>query len=1103
MATATVIPKPVKIIIIGDFHDPVSSREDYTYPAISRGTVRDYIPAHVEIDEHLAVRINGHIINRKDWETKAVPGGSEVHITKMPGGIGALAVGVLLPLFAFKAVAIPLVFSAATSYLSSLFTDPPKAPDLDNSPAYGSDQVRTSAKNALPIPIIYGEQIAGGNLIRSTTGHLGGKIIGGQNYNVSIGGSRNNMMLGLCEGPIRSIAGYTVPQSQLWFGEPSGVPRALYQKVQANPGGTKTLSTGNDTKYAFKFTVSGTKAFLRWISLPIKSSGSPPSSVSFPTVTVQADSSGDPSGIDLFTPIVISNQGSMHNYYKTYSYALSSYVILPLGADDVDKDYWVVVTMTASGSGTDIGTTAASNNGNIKMYDGSWGSLLGIEAVAEVHSRPEPFIGSVLGIKVNGSPVESFASDGYVAFNFGTVDQESLPGSSGIVLEQSVEQKLPLNRTIEATTQNAVDGIGVVISFPSGFYKFTSGGSVSGGRLGFEIRYWIKDSPTKQGFFRFFDKITEYGTATLTYKVDFPTEKNKPSHQFRDQILDVEVKLTDNDGVQFPIIWKSLQEYSDDQAQTYPHTVTLELDTDIGTAAGPLGDVTTHVQGKLVHQYDASGNYDTYGYSDSPAWCATDLALNPRYGGGKVLTTSYVDLESAYDLDDDCNDQIPDGRGGSMNRWAIGLTIDEVKPLDDWLTTITAAADAKLLKIGNKLKFKPSVARSTSQTFSDGNTLAGTFKQTFIGKKRRPNIVQLKYRDAELDYAEEQIEAEVKNVRSEGDPDIPEVLDIRALTNRIRAFRLAERHARRIQYTEWTAEVVTFINAIAVEPGDVITLSASAMDPEGVGGRLKENAPGPNSIKIDKDFSLTSAGNNYQITVTSESAGVDDTQTATIDEAEAASFSAGDTIDITPSWTTTPSAGDVYSIRPIREQRGGTAKTDEPGGVEAEVVSMEITEDFFIKLQLVNYDGRVFDEPVTKNISSKNRLIPAPLTPDKVPGRPLSLRLKSKLGGASTDNTIECRWQKAAWPYAYKCAVHGRIIGTGINDRFRHLGDADANFFVIPNIQQGLYYEVAICPRQPAHPFRHHNPGSDKVIRRRIHVPRPYSANRTLLPTIP
>ena len=1083
MRAVEVIQKPVRIIIIGDIHDPVGSKEDYSYPAIPRGTVRDYIPAHVDITEHLLIRLNGHIVNQRDWLTKLVAGGDELVIVKAPGGVDPVSIVI--------ALVVSAVIGFGLSYVARLFVDPPKDPDPLESPTTGGDQIRTKSANALPIPIVYGEYILGGNVIRSTTGHFGGKVKGGQNYSVSIGGFRNNLTLGLCEGPIQAVAGYTVPQQMLWFGRTSGISDSLYSNISKTASTWQTLSAAGNTKLAFKFTVKTAPSQLKWMRLFLRSAfpNTPP------TMTVQEDTAGSPSGLDLFIPITPTTISGPFSY-KTFT--LTKSVTLQLGPSNANKDYWVVLE---GGDVIDLGTTTDTLNGNMKAYSGSWGATLAFRALADISGEPDLFISSNIGVKIDGSPIDGYSADGFVSLNLGTVDQEAHPGSSGVVLEQNVNQKLPLNRAIQQTTQNGVDGIGVVISFPNGYYVTDRPGNRKDADLEFEVTYWISGFPATTGFFRFKDSLFETGSSALTYRIDFSTEKNKPSYQFRDQILDVEVKMINNNGVQFPIIWKSLQEYSDDQAQSYPYTATMQLDTDIGSAVGPLGDVTVHVQGKKVHQYDSNGYYDTYGYLPSPAWCAVDLALNQRYGGGKHLTTSNVDLVSASDFHDHCTDQINDGNGGVMDRWALGLVIDEVKPLDDWLTTITAAADAKLLRIGNKLKFKESIARSPSQTFSDGNTLAGTFKQQFIGKKNRPNIVKLTYRDAGLDFAKEVIQTEVVGIREEGEPDIPELLDAQGVTHPVRAFNLAERHARRIQYTEWTAEVTTFIGALACEPGDVVALSASAMDPKGLGGRLKENAPGANSIKLDKDLDLDSAGNNYQITITTESAGEDSTMTATIDEIDGQSFSAGDTIDITPSWSVTPSAGDVYSIRPIREQRGSILKTDEAGGVEAEVVSFEITDDFFIRIQLVNYDSRVFDEPVLKTIGARKRFIPTPLTPSRVPDRPLSLQLKSRLVGQPPMHVISCSWIKAVWPFNYNCAIYGRIVEIN-SDRFTYIGDSTSSSFDIPNMVEGLHYEVAICPRSPG-TGRHHNPASVEVIRRKIFIPRPYSANRTAVPSIP
>ena len=1055
--------KPVRVAWVRDILQPVNSKSEYVFPFLGNGCLVDYIPAEIPITEQTVVRQNGHYIPQHRWTCRGVLPGDEIYIGCVPGGIGAAIIGsaaligtsTATTLGVVGAIAIELALSVGLSYLAAMLTDQPDAPDASESQTYGGGRITTRSQHGAVIPDVYGEHIVGGNVIASYTGHQGGKPLARGTHTISVGNARHNVILGLANGPIHAIAGLTSDVSGQFFTS-NEQSMTVYSRLGQTPVvdigiGTVAESAMNAIRLNLE---AGKRYVIKNITLDLKRHGVLTGKKL--QVGVQAGT-WPPSGTWLAAPKEI-DCSLIPTSWKEVSFTLPEPVEI---APTANGTWWIVLDPGYAYSATNymsIGSIAnyVSYTGSVYYYNSAAPTWMNTShmALAFIGSTATPYVGTENLLKINGSSAESYAAVGYVSTRLGSRQQGSLPNTSKASLEIAVDQDLPYSEThwVEQSTQNEVDGIGIVIEFPNGIYYTNTGGHREGTTVSLNIRWRVTDTTEWLGFAHVKEELFSENPDALTVRIPFPTEKNRQFHQFRGSKLDVAVQRTKkNDQT---VTWRSLQEYNDDQAQTYPYTALLQLDTDIGTSQGAIDSITTRIQGHKVHQYDTNG-WSNYGYSANPAWCCLHYLLNPISGGGNRLTTANIDMDSFVAWATYCDEMISDGNGGYMTRWSTGLVIDTEKAFWDWAKQIASTGRCKLIRSGHVIRAKVEQAEDQVQMFTAGNTVAGSFKLQYVAPNKRPNAVDVKFLDADLDFAENIATAEDRSMRATGEPDIREAVDLYGCTSLLRAKRHAKFLLNVAKNTEWVAEFDTFIDAIACEPGDPITISNDAINWEAIGGRLKENPPGPNGVKLDRDLVIDNTGDVYKITVRTTVAGQDALLTSTVIEGPG-TYVAGTTIDISPSWTTTPVAGDVYSVMPLRTD----ADTRHDRGAKvARIVATSVTDDFFVHIKCMQYhELNYHDDPGIVPVPAKvepldGRIIPPPVA--NLVARPVAM---------GNGVAVNVSWTKSTWPYPYQCEIWVRRHGAA-----RHFSEfrTRSSNYTFPNVDVGSVWDVAICPCAP------------------------------------
>lgn len=369
-----------------------------------------------------------------------------------------------------------------------------------------------------------------------------------------------------------------------------------------------------------------------------------------------------------------------------------------------------------------------------------------------------------------------------------------------------------------------------------------------------------------------------------------------------------------------------------------------------------------HLRGKLVRipttytprEYSATGKafYEEFWggdfkfgyYTNNPAWVFLDLLTNSRYGAGKWIKDSDIDIYSLYRISKYCDELVEDGtihevtnlQPGTYYKikddpadtdWedvgaSAGYSIDDVfrcnaevssgtgkayrmEPRFTCNLFLTKSTDVyKVVKdlatvfsgiiywMDSQLTPVQDVPQDPVYSFSQSNVIDGAFTYETTGTKTKINQVIVTWNDPSINY-------EAIPLLIEDEESIARTG--RIISQNVVAFGCtSEGQATRMgKWKLWTAqnqtEIVNFSTALQgafLKPGDVINISDRKRTGLGYSGRV--SAATTNSLTLDRNVTFNS-GSTYELStlVTAPAAIYSGSPTITIN---GNSYSTGDRI---------------------------------------------------------------------------------------------------------------------------------------------------------------------------------------------------------------
>ena len=496
---------------------------------------------------------------------------------------------------------------------------------------------------------------------------------------------------------------------------------------------------------------------------------------------------------------------------------------------------------------------------------------------------------------------------------FGTANQTSITGISGVETEKPVGVAVTYSSPVSRTLTNGIEAVRVTIGCPR-LQKFEDDGSTSG------VTTYVTIQITDAN-----------GTVTTPINDNAISGKSADAY-FKDYLisfngsplvhpLTVTVKRTAADSTDpkkhDEFSWTS---YTEIYWQNRPYVNTahtaLRFDAEQfpsipnrmfkvrGIKVKIPSNATLQSDGSLTYSGSWNGSFSATKVSTScPSWILYDLLINERYGLGSHISESQLDKFTFYSVSQYNNEQINNGLGGTEPRFAFNGSIQQQTSPYKLINDICSSMRCMPYWSVGTLTISQDKPKDSSYLFTLANVAEGGFTYTGSSIKTRATQINVSYFDnetQEIDWEEvsdTSMQAKYgiiqKNVKAVG------------CTSRGAARRLG----KWMLYTLYhEADVVNFTTSIdagvCVSPGDVIDVADPMRSGVRRGGRI--SAATTTTVTVDnEDQTDLDATNNATLSVVLADGSL---ETKTI------SGISGAVITVSSAFSSAPNANSVWVI---------------------------------------------------------------------------------------------------------------------------------------------------------------------------------------------
>jgi hypothetical protein len=588
-------------------------------------------------------------------------------------------------------------------------------------------------------------------------------------------------------------------------------------------------------------------------------------------------------------------------------------------------------------------------------------------------------------IKLNDQMITEY-EDAYWAGRVGTNSQTSIQGFRDIQTLYDYDYKVPAERdnpggnwTLLYTTNAAVDSF-VIKMQADALYNYNSKGKMRANSVKYRVRYrvdnpegsWVYD-PVVSGSVDSADSWY-----TVSAKSQSPTKANltvQPAagrNTYDLQVQRYDPATTANDAANPFKTLQITEVVSEDLA--YPNTVILAIRVKAtDQLSGSFPEVLTLVQGRKVrvpdlgvgnggtgtlefedYYWTGTGNNfrkivgDTLAtwdgtsyitqYTSNPAYCIRDYMLSTRFGVGDIMVDASLDNTAIDNAAKRCWQL-----SGTKHKSELHMVIDTQGSPVDALKQMGLVSRIFIFWAGGYIKFKYLEDEDPVQLITMGNILEGKFNTTYVNQSTIPNILEVRYANAEDNWKESSKEIVDEAEWALNKPQRRKTIELRGVTDTAQAIREAKYHLNLATYRRRSVSLTTTVESLHCEPGDIVAVQHDV--PQwGWGGRVLTNSTST-TVVIDQEIpaAIVSDPTAYDVKVIH---GTDDT----IETKDILSVS-GKTVTIDGTWTTTPAEDDTYILGVV-----------DSSIKEYRVQGMTVNEDDSIAMKLEEHSASIYSD---------------------------------------------------------------------------------------------------------------------------------------------
>lgn len=405
-----------------------------------------------------------------------------------------------------------------------------------------------------------------------------------------------------------------------------------------------------------------------------------------------------------------------------------------------------------------------------------------VEADDTVNSRAMASILDLLGEGVVGGLINGAKSifiDGVAlenedgSFNYsgvtwdfrdGSQDQSPMPGFDFVETPKAVNTQLKTTNAVTVAIDNDdADRVRVIMKFPSLRSIDKKTGDTNGTSVQFKFQL-------ANGNGSFYDVIAtgesssdvkltakKTGVYYRSYEIQLP----KPGRAYKVRVL--RLSADSNDQYLFNDTWVDSIGEIVDTPMNYPNSVLVGLKVNSEQFGSSMPSRSYLIRGlkiRVPSNYDENTN--TYNgvwdgtfkllSSSNPAWILFDLLTNARYGLGKFVSESMIDLGKLYQIGRYCDEEVDDGFGGKEKRFAINTQITSRQDAYRLIQDIAGAFRGMVFWAGGMVNIMQDSPSDPVMLFTNANVKDGLFTYKGSARKDRPSVALITYNNKQDGY---------------------------------------------------------------------------------------------------------------------------------------------------------------------------------------------------------------------------------------------------------------------------------------------------------------------------------------------------------------
>ncbi|MEK9029018.1 phage tail protein [Escherichia coli] len=515
-----------------------------------------------------------------------------------------------------------------------------------------------------------------------------------------------------------------------------------------------------------------------------------------------------------------------------------------------------------------------------------------VEADDTVNSRAMASILDLLGEGVVGGLINGAKSifiDGVAlenedgSFNYsgvtwdfrdGSQDQSPMPGFDFVETPKAVNTQLKTTNAVTVAIDNDdADRVRVIMKFPSLRSIDKKTGDTNGTSVQFKFQL-------ANGNGSFYDVIAtgesssdvkltakKTGVYYRSYEIQLP----KPGRAYKVRVL--RLSADSNDQYLFNDTWVDSIGEIVDTPMNYPNSVLVGLKVNSEQFGSSMPSRSYLIRGlkiRVPSNYDENTN--TYNgvwdgtfkllSSSNPAWILFDLLTNARYGLGKFVSESMIDLGQLYQIGRYCDEEVDDGFGGKEKRFAINTQITSRQDAYRLIQDIAGAFRGMVFWAGGMVNIMQDSPSDPVMLFTNANVKDGLFTYKGSARKDRPSVALITYNNKQDGYKQNVEYVEDQEAMARYGERKTEAVAF-GCTSRGQAHRVG----LWLLYTaRMESDMITFtagLDASFLMPGETVLIQNKYRAGKRNSGRIVSFTK--NSITLDASVSLKKSGSFIRI----------------------------------------------------------------------------------------------------------------------------------------------------------------------------------------------------------------------------------------------